>query len=73
MTQQSSNITKLEWVSCPDCSQTFQVAVPAKATDMRVIRNAADVNLRQYYLRVRCINPTCKRFFFVETDLSAEF
>lgn len=73
MTQQSGNITKLEWVTCPQCSQTFQVSVPTKATDMRIRRSAAQVDIELYYLTVPCINPTCRKTFFVETDLPSEF
>ena len=73
MTQQSGNITKLEWVTCPNCSQTFQIAVPTKATDMRIRIKAQYVDIRQYHLRLYCINPSCRSLFFIETDLPKGF
>lgn len=73
MLEQAGNITKLEWISCPDCSTTFQVAVPSITSDMRIRIKADYVDTRQYWLRVRCVNSTCKKMFFVETNLPKNF
>ena len=69
MTQQSGNLTKLEWVTCPHCSTTFQVAVPAKAADMRVWEKEPWTKYTIYSLSVCCIHPQCLKKFWVETDL----
>jgi len=69
MAQQPSNITKLEWVTCPHCTQTFQIAIPAKASDIRVRPVDYEAHWMKYCFRVRCINPSCRDYFQVETDL----
>lgn len=68
MNEQPSNVTRLEWITCPFCSQTFQVAVPAKATDIRIRQYSANYDL--YRLSVKCISPQCNRDFIVETNLA---
>lgn len=69
MAQQPGNITKLEWVTCPSCTQTFQIAIPARASDIRVRLDGYMTRLGKYSFRVRCINPSCRGYFVVETDL----
>ena len=69
MAQQSGNITKLEWVTCPRCSQTFQIAIPAKTMDMRVWPEGYEPPWNKYCFRVRCINSSCQDLMWVETDL----
>ena len=69
MAQQPSNITKLEWVTCPFCSGTFQIAVPTKATDMRTWPKKPHTFYSKYCLSVRCVKPSCSREFWIETDL----
>ena len=71
MAQQPGNITRLEWVTCPMCSQTFQIAIPAKAMDMRVWPAGHYIpNLYQNYcFSVRCINASCRQMIQIETDL----
>jgi hypothetical protein len=66
--EQSGNITRLEWITCPECSQTFQIAVPAEATNIRV--RSSDYRADVYYcFRVRCINSSCRSSILIETDL----
>jgi len=67
--QPGSSIMKLEWITCPFCSTTFQVAVPAKATDMRVRESKPWTIAMTYCLQVHCINSVCKRIFWIETNL----
>jgi hypothetical protein len=70
MAQQPSNITKLEWITCPRCTQTFQIAIPAKASDMRVWADGDHYPpYDKYCFRVRCINPSCLQLILIETDL----
>jgi hypothetical protein len=69
MTQQSGSITKLEWITCPVCSQTFQVAIPARATDMRVWSEKPILFLTKYCLHVRCTNDSCGSEIWIETNL----
>ena len=67
-TQSSGNATKLEWVTCPSDSITFQIAVPSNVTDMRVSRIKPYITSK-YCIEVIC--PKCKQSFYIETNLSA--
>ena len=71
MAQQPGNITRLEWITCPRCTQTFQIAVPAKAADMRVWPQDHEIDRfsDNYTFSVRCINPACRESIQIETDL----
>ncbi len=67
MPEQPASITRLEWITCPECSQTFQVAVPTRARDILVRQSSLGYKSPStYHFRVRCINPSCRRSIFVE-------
>jgi len=70
--RQSGNVTKLEWVTCPRCSQTFQIAIPARTMDMRVWPSSYEPPFNRYCFRVSCINLSCHELIWIETDLPCE-
>jgi hypothetical protein len=66
----SGEATKLEWVTCPKDATTFQVAVPAKVTEIRVRDYVVGASTSsKYRLSVHC--PQCSYPFTVETDVPA--
>ena len=69
MAEKSGAITKLEWVTCPYDSATFQIAVPAQTREIRISRDTPFYQYSHYCLDISC--PQCKLKFWIETNLPA--
>ena len=66
--EETGSRSHLEWVSCPNCSTTFRVAVPSQYMSIEIEQlddedDEAEFSevLDQYdgYQRVKCQNPDC--------------
>lgn len=65
--ERPGSITKLEWVTCPSCASTFQIAVPSGAQHMRVSKS--QTYSANYEFPIVCANADCQKEFWIETDL----
>ena len=72
--EQTGPRSTLEWVSCPECSTTFRVAIPSQFEEFvihhHLPEDAEDVS--DYWQTARCPNKDCRAWFHLELYLDEE-
>ena len=58
----------LEWVSCPQCTTTFRVAVPTQYSQIDIEEDENDLDEYSASQAVPCVDETCDRVFFLGLD-----
>ena len=68
MREETGARSNLEWVSCPNCSTTFRVAVPSQYTSIDIEQDDNEYDETEFedvldaydgYQRVKCQNRIC--------------
>jgi len=57
---------KLEWITCPYDSATFQIAIPASVSEIRISTEKFETQ-KHYTLDISC--PECDNDFYVLPDV----
>ena len=63
----------LEWVSCPNCSTTFRVAVPSHYDTIEIAEDVDETEDVEYSQRVRCANNDCRIEFYLAFTEEEEY
>lgn len=66
MERQDGGRTVLEWVTCPGCSTTFRVAVPAHYDRMEIEYDLEEAS--GAYQIVICADADCDREFYLSLE-----
>ncbi len=70
--QEPSSLTNQVWVSCPDCSTMFRVAIPSQFKKIEIVEDESDETYgfgqQAKYQSATCVAPECEGHFYILLD-----